>query len=159
MPADTPAFLTERLKAEGEKTAAGFAGLTPEQWDLPVYADGQTWTVRSLLVHYVTAEREMLGLFADIRAGGTGAPEDFDVDRYNAIQQRRMARLSPNELLDQFAAVRAECIAYVSGLDTADLEKPGRHPFLGMTTLGEMIKLVYRHNQTHHRDIRRALSA
>jgi hypothetical protein len=37
------------------------------------------------------------------------------------------------------------------------LEKTGRHPFLGVTTLREMIKMIYIHNQTHYRDLRRVL--
>jgi hypothetical protein len=155
---ETPSFLVTRLKAEGEKTAASFVSLSPDQWDLPVYAEGETWTVRSLLAHYVTSERALLKLFVDVLGGGPGARADFDVDRYNAGQQKKTSELSPRELLQQFGAVRSETAAFVSGLSQADLEKQGRHPSMGVVTLGEMIKLVYLHNQTHSRDLRHALS-
>ena len=42
-------------------------------------------------------------------------------------------------------------------LKESDLEKQGRHPFLGMTTLREMIKMLYIHNMTHYRDMKKVL--
>lgn len=154
---ETPAFLSERLKTEGEKTAAFFAALTAEQWNSEVYTEGETWTVRNVLSHYLTAEKGFVKIFASIREGGPGAAEDFDIDRYNASQQKKTQALTPAELLEQFVAIRAEMTAWVAALTEADLEKPGRHPFLGQTTLGEMIKMVYRHNQIHSRDLRKIL--
>ncbi len=161
---DTPAFLVERLKTEGEKTAEFFSGLTEQQWTLPVYAEGETpdnpgagWTVRSMLSHYVSSELELRRLFENVQNGGSGAHEDFDVDQYNAGQQKKMAELPPQQLLEQFAAARAEMVAFVSTLSEADLEKRGRHPYLGLMSLGAMIKVVYRHNRLHERDLREIL--
>jgi DinB superfamily len=156
---ETPAFLVERLKTEGEKTAAFFSALADGQWTLPVYSEGETWTVRSLLAHYVSAERELFRLFIDIQNGGPGAPNDFSVDGYNASQQKIMAELSAQELLEQFGAGRAQTVTFVSGLSAADLEKQGRHPFMGRMTLGDMIKVVYRHNRLHERELREILGA
>jgi len=152
------AFLVERLEAEGEKTAAFFSSLTADQWKLAIYTEGETWTVRDMLAHFVTAERELLTLFIDVRNGGTGASENFDIDGFNASQQKITRTLSPGELLEQFAIVRAETMAFVSGLSESDLEKRGRHPFLGVTALDGMIKALYRHNQIHARDLRHILS-
>lgn len=154
---ETPAFLAERLKTEGEKTAAFFASLTTDQWNSEVYTEGETWTVRNVLAHYLTAEKGFVKIFASIRDGGPGATEDFDIDRYNASQQKKTQHLTPAELLKQFIAVRAEMTAWVATLTEADLGKQGRHPFLGQTTLAEMIKMVYRHNQIHYRDLRKIL--
>lgn len=154
---ETPAFLAERLKTEGEKTAALFASLTDAQWQATVYTEGAAWSVRHVLAHFVMAEKSFIKLFARIRDGGPGVPEDFDLDRQNAKHQQEVEALSPQELLQQFKAVRAEMIAFVASLRADDLEIRGRHPFLGVTTLAEMIKLVYRHNQIHARDLRGAL--
>jgi len=151
---DSPAFLSERLKIEGEKSAAFFSALTPTQWNAEVYNEGALWTVRNILAHFVTAEQGFLALFASILDGGIGAPEDFSINRYNASQQEKTRDLTPEELLAQFIAVRAEMTAWVSGLSEADLRMEGRHPFLGKTALAEMIKMVYRHNQIHLRDLR-----
>jgi hypothetical protein len=83
--------------------------------------------------------------------------DDFDIDRYNASQQKKTLELSPAELLEQFKAVRGRMTELVSSLSESDLARQGRHPFLGQTTLAEMIKMVYRHNQIHYRDLRKVL--
>jgi len=156
---DTPEFLTERLTTEGQKIAAFFDALAPEQWKILVYTEGEQWTLRNVLAHFVMAEKGFLKLFANIRDGGPGAAEDFDIDRYNASQQEKTRELSPAELLEGFRAVRAEMAALVASLTEEDLQKQGRHPFLGLTTLAEMVKMVYRHNQIHLRDLRKLLES
>ncbi len=156
--AETTAFLADRLKTEGEKTVAFFAALTDDQWQATVYTEGETWTIRNVLAHYVTAEKGFIGIFTSIRTGGPGASDDFEIDRYNASQQRKTQALTPAELLEQFKAVRGKMIALVASFSETDLEKQGRHPFLGQTTLAEMIKMVYRHNQIHYRDLRKIIA-
>ena len=152
---ETPAFLADRLKTEGDKTYAFFAALTPEQWQEKVYTEGETWTIRNVLAHYVTAETGFISIFSGIRDGGSGVREDFDIDRFNASQQKKSLELTPDQLLDLFKSVRAKMIALVACLSEADLARQGRHPYLGQTSLAEMIKMVYRHNQIHYRDIRK----
>ena len=149
--------LADKLITEGEKLAGFFEGLPAAQWSTPVYSEGASWTVRNVLAHVMTAERAFARLFEDIRQGGPGVAQDFAIDRYNARQQEKTQALGPGELLGQFRAARAEMAAWVAGLEDGDLERRGRHPFLGVTTLREMIRMVYIHNQTHYRDIRRAL--
>ncbi len=149
--------LAQKLKSEGEKFAAFFSGLTDDQWKIIVYAEGSVWTTRNILAHLMTAERGFVKLFESIRLGGSGVPYDFVIDRYNASQQEKTKDLSPRELLEQYKAIRAEMTAWVSGISDPDLDKTGRHPFLGITTLREMVKMIYIHNQTHYRDLRRVL--
>lgn len=149
--------LAAKLKSEGEKLMSFFTGLTDDQWKLEVYTEGTVWTIRSILAHLMTAERAFVKLFENIRQGGSGVSEDFVIDRYNARQQEKTQDLSPEELLKQFQSVRAEMISWVSSINDTDLERTGRHPFLGVTTLREMVKMVYIHNQIHYRDIRKAL--
>jgi uncharacterized damage-inducible protein DinB len=149
--------LAEKLRTEGEKFFALFAGLTDDQWQAQVYTEGETWTIRNVLSHFVTSERGLVRLFERIRLTGEGASDDFSIDRYNAAQQEKTKDLSPQELLEQFKAVRADSIAWTLSLSEADLDKQGRHPYLGMTTLREMIKMLYLHNQIHYRDMKKAL--
>ncbi|MEP0805018.1 MAG: DinB family protein [Chloroflexota bacterium] len=149
--------LAEKLRTEGEKFFALFAGLTDDQWQAQVYTEGETWTVRNVLSHFVTSERGLVRLFERIRLTGEGVSDDFSIDRYNAAQQEKTKDLSPQELLEQFKAVRADSIAWTLSLSEADLDKQGRHPYLGMTTLREMIKMLYLHNQIHYRDMKKAL--
>lgn len=149
--------LADKLRTEGEKFFALFAGLTDDQWGAEVYTEGETWTIRNVLAHFVTSERGLVRLFERIRLTGEGASDDFSIDRFNASQQEKTKDLPPQELLEQYKAIRADSIAWTLSLDEADLEKQGRHPFLGMTTLREMIKMLYLHNQIHYRDMKRVL--
>jgi hypothetical protein len=61
------------------------------------------------------------------------------------------------ELIEQYRHVRGQSIAWVSGLKQEELEIIGRHPFLQMTTIREMIKMLYIHNMTHYRDMKKAM--
>lgn len=149
--------LAEKLKSEGEKFVAIFSGLRDDQWQSEVYTEGTTWTIRNMLSHFVTSERGLIKLFEQIRQGGAGAADDFSIDRYNAAMQARTKEATPQELLEQYKQVRANAIAWVSGLSESELEITGRHPFLGMTSIREMIKMLYIHNLTHYRDMKKVL--
>jgi hypothetical protein len=149
--------LAEKLRSEGEKMAANFSNLREDQWNQEVYTEGTTWTIRNVLAHFVSAERGLVKLFEQIRQGGAGASDDFSIDRYNAAMQERTKELSSQELLEQYRQVRAHTVGWISGLDESDLDITGRHPFLGQTQLREMIKLLYIHNLTHYRDIKKAM--
>jgi hypothetical protein len=148
-------MLADKLKSEGEKISTIFSELTQNQWQQQVYTEGTTWTVRSVLAHLVTSERGLVKLFEQIRTGGTGSPDDFSIDRYNAAMQERTRELPPQELLEQYKQVRAATVEWVSRLHEEELEITGRHPFLGQTVLREMIKMIYIHNLTHYRDMKK----
>jgi DinB family protein len=151
--------LAEKLKSEGERFVAVFSNVQEDQWQKEVYTEGTTWSIRNMLSHFVTSERGLLKLFEQIRQGGMGASEDFSIDRYNAAMQERTKSATPQELLEQYKEVRANTIAWVSGLKESELEITGRHPFLGQTVIREMIKMLYIHNLTHYRDMKKALTA
>lgn len=149
--------LAGKLRSEGEKLYTFFEGLTDNQWTVEVYTEDAVWTIRSTLAHLMTAERAFINLFTEILVGGLGVSEDFIIDRYNASQQRKMKEMSPKDLLGQYKLIREEMIKFVFKLTDSDLEKIGRHPYLGVTTLREMIKMIYIHNQIHYRDIKKVL--
>jgi len=151
----TPAWLAERLKKEGDKVVDFFSALADEQWQVEVYTEGDNWTIRNVLAHFVTSERGLHKLFENVLEGGIGASDDFSIDRYNARQQEKTKDLTPQELLEQFADVRADLVKWVSKLSQEDLAIEGRHPYLGQVNLGEMLKMIYLHNQIHFRDFRK----
>ena len=157
MPEITPAWLAERLKKEGEKVLDYFSALMEDQWSTEVYTEGDVWTIRNVLAHFVTSERGLLKLFERIRDGGPGAAEDFSINHYNARQQEKTRDLPPQELLKQYGEVRAASVAWVAGLSQEDLAIEGRHPFLGQVQLVEMLKMLYLHNQIHFRDFRKRI--
>lgn len=149
--------LAEKLKSEGDKFIEMFSALTDEQWQAEVYTEGETWTIRNVLAHFVTSERGLVKLFEQIRQGGAGSPDDFSIDRYNAAQQQKTKDLAPAELLEQYKEIRANSIAWTSTLKDEELDIQGRHPFLGQTSIREMVKMLYLHNQLHYRDLKKVL--
>jgi hypothetical protein len=151
------ADLAEKLKTEGQKFVDIFSALGADQWQIEVYTEGETWTIRNVLSHFVTSERGLVKLFEKIRLGGSGSPDDFSIDRYNASQQEKAKEYSPAELLEQYKTVRANSVAWVQGLKDDEFELKGRHPFLGETVIREMVKMLYLHNQLHYRDVKKMI--
>lgn len=149
--------LVERLLAEGEKTLGFFRALSPSALETTIYADGAQWTVVQILAHFVMAERSMDQLILHILAGGAGTPEDFDLDGYN---ERRVASLQDESLpalLTQFQAARQVTVELCRRLTPGELDRTGRHPFLGVAPVADILQLMYRHNQIHQREIRKVL--
>jgi hypothetical protein len=123
-----------------------------------VYTDGVQWTIQQLMAHLATAEMSLGRLVENILAGGHGSPEDFDIDRYNARKVAQMEGAPHAEVMELYRQARDQNVSIVSGLSQDDLERVGRHPFLGVTTLAEIIKMIYRHDQIHLRDVRKVLA-
>lgn len=149
--------LAGSLEREGARTLDFFNGLKDADWAVQVYSDGDAWTVHHLLAHFVEVEGSIAKLVRRILDGGPGVPEDFDIDRWNARYTMEMSAHDRAYLLAEFARRRAQTVAMARGLDDADLETTGRHPFLGPTQVKDMLKLMYVHLLQHQRDIRRAL--
>lgn len=150
-------LILTRLQAEGQKTAAYFRTLTPEQFQQQVYTTGPLWRVRDLLAHFVSAEHTFVFYGRDIQAGGPGAPQDFVIDEFNATQVAGFTQVSTLDLITQFLAAREQTLQFVRQMAEADFDRIGRHPWFGQVPLENMIKLIYRHNMIHERDIRKAL--
>ena len=154
---DTPEYLAGRLADESLKTQEFFNGLTAEQWDIQVYSDGTQWALRQILHHFVSSEVSFNRLIENILQGGEGAPEGFDIDGYNEKKVLQLRDSSITEMLERFDNARQRNIELVSRMTADDLLIEGRHPFLGVVPLKDMIKLIYRHNQIHQRDMRKKL--
>ncbi len=146
------------LKSNEEEIIAFFKGLNSEQLGRMVYADDPGWTVQQVLAHFITIEGTMQWLFKDILAGGPGSPEDFDVDRFNRSQPKKLDGLSLDELFEKFKSVRGETITIVSGMEEKDLNREGRHAFHGHGKLERFIVWAYEHARLHLDDIRKILS-
>lgn len=156
---ELPENLAARLRTEGGKTAQFFRELPEEVRGECIYSDGEKWTVKQILAHLVSAEAGITELIRSIVAGGAGAPDDFDLNTYNERRVRKMDAETWDDLLIEFSRRRAESAGLVAGLLAADIGRTGRHPWLGMTTVEEIIKIIYWHNQIHQREIRKALAA
>lgn len=149
--------LVQRMEKDGQKTLSFFRGLDSEQWKIQVYTTGSQWTVRDILAHFVSAERSFKLLVEDVAAGGSGAPRDLDINEFNEREVPQLDGLSVDSLLDAYEEARRVSVELTETLEPEDLDKVGYHPWFGEVQIRDMLKLVYRHNMIHLRDIRRAL--
>lgn len=154
--------LVKRLTQSGEKTIAFFESLSDEVLRQQVYTQATStapkWTLFDILAHFVSTERIFQQYGNDILAGGPGAPDDFDIDAFNSREVTALtAQHNRNALVAAFRQARHDTITLAQRTTNADLDCTGYHPWFGEMQLEKMIKLVYRHNQIHERDIKKAL--
>lgn len=131
--------------------------MTPEQWEMPVQADGEQWTARQLIIHLSTAEPGLLVQMQRTVAGEQTIPDDFDLNRWNNSRVRKGADLTPADLQARLAENRAQVLAFMDTLSEADMGKEGRHPLFGMLTIAAYLQLIGDHELLHTGEIRAAL--
>ncbi len=151
-------YLTQRLEKGATKTRSFFEMLAPEQWQVEIYSEGASWSIRQILAHFVSTEQSIARLVENIVHGRGTLPGNFELDRFNEDAVNKLESTHPDELLDAFKRARHQMIAMVSQFSDTDLDKIGQHPWFKSAPVEEMIKLVYRHNQIHQRDIRKSLN-
>jgi hypothetical protein len=151
--------LTKKLINEGLKADKFFLDLSESQLQSCVYHDDQKWTIKDLLAHFISSEKTFLMLFENIVNGGQGTPVDFSINDFNNSQVAGMSGLDSKELLFLFHETRNSTVKWLETLTEEDAKKTGRHPAMGPSSLEEMIKMIYLHNQMHLRDIRKAIVA
>ena len=151
------AHIIAELEQNLEDVIALFKSLSADALERQLYQDGAQWTVQQVLAHFITIEGSMQWLFKDILAGGPGAPEDFDFERFNRTQPKKWDEKSVDELIAQFTSVREDTIAIVNQMSDADLDREGRHGFHGHGKLERFIRWAYEHVQLHLDDIHKLL--
>jgi len=134
-----------------------FRSLSDDQLSVQIYSDGAKWTVKQILAHFITIERSMHWLFKDILSGGSGSPDDFDMDRFNLTQPKKLDGLTVEELIEQFKSVREDTIDIVRGMTEEDFNREGMHAFHGHGKLERFIIWAYEHVRIHEDDIRKVL--
>jgi len=154
----TLAHIRGRLEEEGQKTAAYFEALADSDWDQQVYTTGSGWQVSQILAHFISAERAFEHFIRDVLKGGPGAPRDFDIDAFNESEVPELAAPT-SELVSAYRATRLRSLKLLDEVGANDLRRRGYHPWFGDSQLEDMLKLVYRHNIIHLRDVRRALKS
>lgn len=149
--------LRKRLSVEGEKTITFFELLTGKDWDHQVYRTGSGWRVREVLAHFISAEKAYQSFLEEVLEGGTGAPDDFDIDRFNEADVATMIGISPDQLVESFKATRKKTLDLTSTLSESDLKLRANHPWFEDKEVGWYLKLIYRHNTMHLHDVRKSL--
>lgn len=150
--------LLERLEHEGQQASDFFLQLEENDWTVQIYSDDDVWTAHQILAHFVSIERSFQWLIDNILSGGPGTPKEFDLDRFNKEQVSTLQDLSRQELLAAFQTERAATLSQTSRYHPDDLLKEGNHPYFGQSSVEDLLRLLYRHNKLHIREIRRTLA-
>ncbi len=129
----------------------------PEPW-LRGTEGANTWSPFDVVGHLIHGERTdwMPRLRIILEQGEARAFDPFDrFAQFEASKGKAMA-----ELLDTFAALRAENLAALEALPLSaqDLARAGTHPELGRVTLGELLATWVVHDMTHINQISRVLA-
>jgi hypothetical protein len=154
---DRRADIIAELEKGRQDSIAFFKSLSVDELSLQVYQDGARWTVKQILAHFITIEHSMHWLFKNILSGGSGSPKDFDVERFNLTQPRKLDQLTLEELIRQFNAVREDTISIVREISEEDLDREGLHAFHGHGKLERFIRWAYEHARIHENEIRKVL--
>lgn len=154
---ETAKFLANRLLIEGQKSAQYFRDFPVDKWNSVIYTDGEQWSPKQILAHLLATEISLLDLLKNILSGGEGVPLEFDLDYFNHNKVFELENYSTDKMIDLFRENRQNTVDFVLNLTDSELEIQGRHPFLGVAPIHEIIKIIYRHNQIHQREIRGAL--
>jgi len=129
----------------------------PDLWTQRNEGDG-TWNVSEVVAHLIYGDHvDWIPRARIILASGETLPfQPFD--RLGHVAEARGKSL--NELLDTFAAVRADRLAELGALSlTAEqLELRGLHPSLGVVTLAELLAAWVTHDLTHLHQITRVMA-
>lgn len=129
----------------------------PEIWTRGTEGAG-SWSPFDVMAHLIHAEREdwipRARVILDF--GETKAFEPFDREGNFRDCQKK----TPDQLLDEFARLRAESLQQLGAmrLDPRDLEKRGRHPALGAVTLSQLLATWGAHDLTHLHQISRVMA-
>lgn len=148
-----------KLAANREAFMATMGELSAEQWDMQAYSEGSEWRVVDILRHVADSERGMTALMVQIKAGGSGVPEDFDLARWNQRVVNKLADKGPQELLTGMNDSRRALLEFIDSLEERDWDKQGRHASLKIMTIEEICHLIADHEALHLAGIREALPA
>lgn len=135
---------------------AWLSGLPPE-W-IEGNEGPDTFSPREVLGHLIQGERtDWIPRARRILEQGTTVAFD-PFDRF--AHRRLLAGRSLGELLDEFAALRAENLATLAAwdLDDARLGSRGRHPELGEVTLRQLLATWVAHDLGHLAQIGRVMA-
>jgi hypothetical protein len=149
--------LLARLTKGIEKTRTILGALESDQRQAVLYEEPYPWTVRDLLAHFLSAEAGLLQVAESIAAGGPGAPQGLDYDAFNAEEQKRLADVPFEQLLDDLVAARQRTMQFLEALDDEKMDWMGHHPALGEVTLEMVLNAIYGHQLLHMRDLAHVL--
>ena len=135
----------------------GFLRDLPESWTHRNEGPN-TWSPFDIVGHLIEGERnDWMTRAKVILQHGEARP----FDRFNREAFAQMSQDVPiGARLDEFARLRSENLDELRALNlqSSDLEKRGRHPVLGVVTLGQLLATWPAHDLTHLHQLSRVMA-
>jgi uncharacterized protein (TIGR03083 family) len=147
--------LRHELDRARHELATLLASLQPDQWQLPVYGEGENWTVHNVVSHLVDGEFGMTVQIERIRRGEPTVPEDFDLDRWNKRAVAKMAEKKPEELRQALDNNRSRLLKALETVEENEWGLKGRHSSLRVLSIEQYFYLIASHEARHTADIAR----
>ena len=144
--------LVEKLTRGMSKSLEAFRSVEPDQWGQPIFDDPNSWNLKDLVAHFLYSEEHLLHIAQNIASGGEGSPKGMDIDAFNEIEIEKLRHRSTDELLDSLNQARKAVIAWVQELDEFELDRVGRHPVLGPSSVETVLNSIYAHQLLHMRE-------
>jgi DinB superfamily len=126
-----------------------------------------TWNAYDIVGHLIVAERTdwMPRVRIILESGEARAFDPFDRFAQMRMKEMRMKQSQGkppdiDQLLDDFAGLRRENLAALQALNLQpeDLARRGRHPALGVVTLGQLLATWAVHDLTHVHQLSRVMA-
>ena len=132
--------------------------LSEEQWQTPVYGEGQNWTVQDMVAHLVESETGMSIHIHKIRKGRETLPKGFNLDTWNAGLTDRSGNTTPAELRQKLGPVRERTLQGMETLSDEEWSLTGQHATRGTITIEQYYETISGHETSHTNDIKRAIA-
>jgi hypothetical protein len=119
-----------------------------------------TWSAFDIMGHLIVGERtDWMPRARIIMENGDARPFD-SFDRFAQAKANQDSSMKIEPLLDDFARLRRENLAALRALNLRpeDLARRGRHPALGVVTLGELLATWAVHDLTHMHQLSRVMA-
>jgi hypothetical protein len=129
----------------------------PDAW-ITAHEGGDTWSPFDVIGHLIHGERtDWMPRARIIVERGEARP----FDKFDRFAQFRVSEgRSLSSLLDEFAALRAQNLRDLAGLELTegDLDRRGTHPELGVVTLRQLLSTWTAHDLDHVMQVARTLA-
>ena len=156
-PSERKHILHDHLIRTREDLLKIVGAMQPPDWDTPVQAAENGWTVKQLLAHIAASESGQIKTAQAIAAGQPTVPDDFDLNRYNNRQVEKNKDKQPPEILFGMAESRQKLLAFLDEVPEDALDKRGKHARGDVISLEQLFLRIGDHEAEHTAEIETAL--
>lgn len=124
-----------------------------DEADLERATDPDEWSAKQQLSHMCEMERRYIGWLECIAREDDARLKPFDGDSIEP--EVPLDRVGVYELMEEFGALRQQCVYLLWSLDEYDWERTGEHPYLGPRSILDIAREMNEHDLAHLWQLRR----